>query len=118
MQALPIAHDIPLQQFNTFAIPARARRYLRVEDPAQLQALAADPVLAALPRLALRDTPASHYHIRKAHAPDQLSSFEAAAYALTALEDDGAAALAQLLDAFDSFVAQQLALAAGAPDSN
>jgi UDP-N-acetylmuramate dehydrogenase len=53
MQALPIAHDISLQQFNTFGIPARARHYLRVEDPAQLAALAADPVLAALPRLVL-----------------------------------------------------------------
>ena len=53
MQALPIEHDISLQQFNTFGIPARARRYLRVEDPAQLQALAADADLAALPRLVL-----------------------------------------------------------------
>lgn len=53
MQALPIEQDISLQQFNTFGIPARARRYLRVDDPAQLQALAADPVLAALPRLVL-----------------------------------------------------------------
>jgi UDP-N-acetylmuramate dehydrogenase len=53
MQALPIEHDISLQQFNTFGIPARARRYLRVEDPAQLAALTADPVLAALPRLVL-----------------------------------------------------------------
>jgi UDP-N-acetylmuramate dehydrogenase len=53
MQALPIEHDISLQQFNTFGIPARARRYLRVLDPAQLTALAADPVLAALPRLVL-----------------------------------------------------------------
>jgi UDP-N-acetylmuramate dehydrogenase len=53
MQALPIANDISLQQFNTFGIAARARRYLRVEDPAQLAAVAADPVLAALPRLVL-----------------------------------------------------------------
>jgi UDP-N-acetylmuramate dehydrogenase len=53
MQALPIAHDISLQQFNTFGIPARARRYLRVDDPAQLAALTADPELAALPRLVL-----------------------------------------------------------------
>ncbi|CAH0286865.1 UDP-N-acetylenolpyruvoylglucosamine reductase [Massilia sp. Bi118] len=53
MQALPIAHDISLQQFNTFGIPARAKRYLRVEDPAQLAQLAADPELAALPRLVL-----------------------------------------------------------------
>jgi UDP-N-acetylmuramate dehydrogenase len=53
MQALPIAHDISLQQFNTFGIAARARHYLRVEDPAQLAALVADPVLSALPRLVL-----------------------------------------------------------------
>jgi UDP-N-acetylmuramate dehydrogenase len=53
MHALPIEHDISLQQFNTFGIPARARRYLRVLDPAQLTALAADPDLSALPRLVL-----------------------------------------------------------------
>jgi UDP-N-acetylmuramate dehydrogenase len=53
MQALPIAHDISLQPFNTFGIDARARHYLRVEDPAQLALLCADPVLAALPRLVL-----------------------------------------------------------------
>jgi UDP-N-acetylmuramate dehydrogenase len=53
MQALPISQDISLQQFNTFGIAARARRYLRVEDPAQLALLAADPLLAALPRLVL-----------------------------------------------------------------
>jgi UDP-N-acetylmuramate dehydrogenase len=53
MQALPIAHDISLQQFNTFGIAALARHYLRVEDPAQLAALAADPLLAARPRLVL-----------------------------------------------------------------
>jgi UDP-N-acetylmuramate dehydrogenase len=53
MQALPIEHDISLQQFNTFGIPAHARRYLRVEDPAQLALLTADPALAALPRLVL-----------------------------------------------------------------
>jgi len=53
MQALPIENDISLQQFNTFGIAARARRYLRVEDPVQLAALAADPLLSALPRLVL-----------------------------------------------------------------
>ncbi|MGJ7917548.1 UDP-N-acetylmuramate dehydrogenase [Massilia sp. LXY-6] len=53
MQALPIEQNISLQQFNTFRIDARARRYLRVIDPAQLAALAADPALAALPRLLL-----------------------------------------------------------------
>jgi UDP-N-acetylmuramate dehydrogenase len=53
MQALPIEQNISLQHFNTFGIPARARRYLRVSDPAQLAALAADPALAAQPRLVL-----------------------------------------------------------------
>lgn len=68
-----------------------------------------NPVLAALPRLSLRQMPPSHYRIRKAHAPDQLSSFEAGAYALAALDPGVAAeqALARLLDAFDGFVDQQ-----------
>jgi UDP-N-acetylmuramate dehydrogenase len=50
---LHLSSDVPLDAFNTFRIPARARRYVRVTDPAQLQAVAADPVLAALPRLVL-----------------------------------------------------------------
>jgi UDP-N-acetylmuramate dehydrogenase len=49
----PSPHDVQLQPFNTFGIAARARRYLRVTDPAQLAAVAADPALAALPRLVL-----------------------------------------------------------------
>jgi len=53
MHALPISQDVSLQPFNTFGIAARARQYLRVEDPAQLAAVAADPVLAVLPRLVL-----------------------------------------------------------------
>jgi DTW domain-containing protein YfiP len=65
-----------------------------------------NPLLQGLPRLALRDMPASHYRIRKAHRPDQLSTLEAAAYALMRL-DGGEARLAPLLDAFDGFVAQQ-----------
>ena len=50
---LPIEHDVPLQRFNTFGLPARARRYLRVTDPAQLPQLHADPALAGLPRFVL-----------------------------------------------------------------
>jgi len=54
MQAdLSLSSDVPLDAFNTFRIPARARRYLRVTDVAQLQAIAGDPALAALPRLVL-----------------------------------------------------------------
>lgn len=60
-------------------------------------------LLQTLPRLPLRQMPASHYLIRKAHAPDQLSTLEASCYALAQL--DGAASLQPVLDAFDGFVA-------------
>ena len=62
-----------------------------------------NPVLHALPRLPLTQMPASHYLIRKAHAPDQLSTLEASCYALAQL---GATAdLLTLLASFDAFVA-------------
>lgn len=89
-------------------------------DPAQLRLVVLDatwrksrkmlylhPLLQQLPRLPLRDTPASHYLIRKAHAPDQLSTLEATCYALMQLEQ-GAERFAPLITAFDGFVAQQL----------
>jgi UDP-N-acetylmuramate dehydrogenase len=50
---VPVSTDVPLATFNTFGIAAYARRYLRVTDADQLAAVAADPVLAALPRLVL-----------------------------------------------------------------
>jgi DTW domain-containing protein YfiP len=62
--------------------------------------------LQSMPRLPLRDTPASHYLIRKAHMPDQLSTLEATVYALAQLEND-AQKFHPLIDAFDGFVAQQ-----------
>jgi DTW domain-containing protein YfiP len=65
-----------------------------------------NPPLQALPRLPLRDTPPSHYLIRKAHLPDQLSTLEATAYALAQLENDPHK-FSPLIDAFDGFVAQQ-----------
>ena len=65
-----------------------------------------NPPLQALPRLPLRDTPPSHYLIRKAHLPDQLSTLEATAYALAQLENDPHK-FKPLVDAFDGFVAQQ-----------
>jgi DTW domain-containing protein YfiP len=74
-----------------------------------------NPLLQQLPRLALRDMPASRYRIRKAHGPDQLSTLEAAAYALMQLEQD-AQALQALLSAFEGFVAQQASYAHGAVD--
>ena len=72
-----------------------------------------NPLLQQLPRLPLRDTPPSHYLIRKAHAPDQLSTLEATCYALMQLENDPAR-FQPLIDAFDGFVAQQLRYAATA----
>ena len=64
------------------------------------------PPLQELPRLALRDLPPSHYLIRKAHRPDQLSTLEATCTALAQLEHD-APRYRPLLAAFDGFVAQQ-----------
>jgi DTW domain-containing protein YfiP len=82
--------------------------------------LYSNPALQALPRLALTDVPTSHYLIRKAHAPGQLSTLEATAYALARLEEEGirgdarfgASRFAALIEAFDGFVGQQQALAA------
>jgi DTW domain-containing protein YfiP len=66
------------------------------------------PWLQSLPRWSLDHVPASRYAIRKAHQPGQLSTLEAVCEALTQLEGD-ATDCQHLLDAFDGFVAQQLA---------
>lgn len=62
--------------------------------------------LQGLPRLALQDLPPSAYRIRKAHAPDQLSSLEAAAHALSQLENRPEH-YEPLFAAFNAFVEQQ-----------
>lgn len=67
-----------------------------------------NPLLQALPRLALDETPASRYAIRKAHAPHQLSTLEATQLALQRLEP-GNAGIAALGRAMDDFVARQQA---------
>jgi DTW domain-containing protein len=67
-----------------------------------------NPALQTLPRLALRDMPPSNYQIRKAHLPDQLSTLEATCAALAQLEGRDAP-FEPLLQAFDGFVAQQMA---------
>nr|WP_315482797.1 tRNA-uridine aminocarboxypropyltransferase [uncultured Undibacterium sp.] len=64
------------------------------------QMLMQNPVLQSLPRYALRDVPASRYQIRRAHAPDQLSTLEACTYALMQLES-ASVQCGRLLDAFD-----------------
>ncbi|MFZ6769459.1 tRNA-uridine aminocarboxypropyltransferase [Undibacterium sp. Di26W] len=66
-----------------------------------------NPLLQQLPRLSLQDMSASHYRIRKAHAPDQLSTLEAACYALMQLEQDEEK-YQPLLQTFDGFVGQQM----------
>lgn len=68
-----------------------------------------NPLLQRLPRLPLRDVPASRYVIRKAHRPGQLSTLEAVCLALIQLEGD-AQRYQPLLAAFDGFVARQAAM--------
>lgn len=93
-----------------------APKYL--ENPAQCRLIVLDgtwrksrkmlhlnPLLQSLPRLALSDMPASHYRIRKAHRPDQLSTLEAVCYALMQLEKNSEKYM-PLLNAFDGFVEQ------------
>jgi DTW domain-containing protein YfiP len=100
------------------APPVLAPALLR--DPSQLRLIVLDgtwrksrkmlylnPLLQQLPRLSLRDMPASHYLIRKAHSPDQLSTLEATCAALMQLEGS-VEPFQPLLRAFDGFVAQQL----------
>jgi len=101
------------------APPALAPALLR--EPARLRLVVLDgtwrksrkmlhlnPPLQHLPRLALRDVPASRYRVRKAPGPDQLSTLEATCAALARL-DGGPARFAPLLGAFDGFVAAQIA---------
>lgn len=66
--------------------------------------------LQDLPRMPLTGAPPSLYRIRKAHAPDQLSSLEAAAYALMQLEGR-VEHFQPILNAFDGFVDQYATVA-------
>jgi DTW domain-containing protein YfiP len=102
-------------------LPAAKLDPAALHDPAQIRLVVLDgtwrksrkmlyqsPDLQQLPRLGLRDVPPSRYRIRKAHRPDQLSTLEASCQALAQLEGN-AERFQPLLDAFDGFVAQQLA---------
>ncbi|RZL34994.1 MAG: DTW domain-containing protein [Rubrivivax sp.] len=64
--------------------------------------MAANPWLAALPRLSLPELP-SRYTLRRAHRPGQLSTLEAGLHALALLEG-GPERFAPLWSAFDAFV--------------
>lgn len=70
-------------------------------------------LLQDIARLPLTQAPPSLYRIRKAHAPDQLSSLEAATYALMQLER-AAEKFQPVLDGFDAFVDQYATAAARA----
>lgn len=67
-----------------------------------------NPLLQQLPRLPLRELPASRYRIRTARQPHQLSTLEATCAALAQLEGHPRR-FEPLLGAFDRFVAQQAA---------
>jgi DTW domain-containing protein YfiP len=62
-----------------------------------------NPALHGLPRLPLRAMPPSHYRIRKAHAPDQLSTLEASCHALAQIEGD-ADKFRPVLEGFGRFI--------------
>jgi len=99
----------PLLDASLLAEPGRLR--LVVLDATWRKSrkmLYLNPALQRLPRLALRDVPPSSYRIRKAHAPHQLSTLEAAVHALAQLESRPAH-YRPLLQAFDGFVQQQAA---------
>lgn len=65
-----------------------------------------NPPLQQLPRLALRDLPASRYAIRRAHRPGQLSTLEATACALAQLEPHNQEP-DRLLQAMDALVQRE-----------
>lgn len=65
-----------------------------------------NPLLQQLPRLGLRDLPASRYAIRRAHRAGQLSTLEATCCALAQLEPANQV-LERLLQAMDALVLRQ-----------
>ncbi len=90
--------------------PAPVRRLVLIDGTwrKSRKMLYANPLLAQLPRLALTDTGPAGYRIRKAPRAGQLSTLEAAALALQALEawPDGAPPLQALQQSFDGLIAQ------------
>jgi DTW domain-containing protein YfiP len=119
-QVLLLYPDMPHDQVLGAKVPPRLPSAL-LHEPSQLRLVVLDgtwrksrkmlhlnPLLQQLPRLSLTDMPASHYVIRKAHRPDQLSTLEATCAALGQLERN-TEHFAPLLAAFDGFVGQQLA---------
>ena len=103
--------DTPGMQLSAFAFDADQPLRLVVLDATWRKSrkmLALNPVLQSLPRLALQAPPPSRYLVRKAHRPGQLSTLEAVCQALMQVEGDLDRYL-PLLQAFDGFVAAQMA---------
>lgn len=96
--------------------PTRQLKTLVLVDATWTQAvklLAANPRLAALPRLALApDRPSGYGDLRREPAPGHLSTIEAAALALGALEGD-ASRFEPMCAAFRRSVEQQIGCARG-----
>lgn len=119
-RSLLLYPDTPLDQAPDLA-PAPPLTPAMLCEPARLRLIVLDatwrksrkmlylnPALQKLPRLALRDLPASAYAIRKARRADQWSTLEATCAALAQLEGDSLP-FEPVLRGFDGFVAQQLA---------
>ncbi|GAB3388676.1 tRNA-uridine aminocarboxypropyltransferase [Massilia agri] len=100
LPAPPPLTPLPAQALRLVVLDATWRKSRKM--------LYLNPLLQRLPRLALLDVSPSGYRIRKAHAPHQLSSLEAAALALAQLERN-AEKFHPLFDAFAGFVEQQAA---------
>jgi DTW domain-containing protein len=86
------------------SLPARIDRLILLDGSwrQSRRLLAANPWLAALPRLSLPEQ-SGHYALRRAHRPGQLSTFEAGMHALAQLEGEPER-LAPLWSAFFAFV--------------
>jgi hypothetical protein len=97
------------------ALSAAPPRTLVVVDGTWLQAekmLAVNPALAALPRVSLAGHESGYGELRREPAAGHLSTIEAVAHALGALERDPAR-FAPMVDAFRRMVALQLEVARG-----
>ena len=104
-----------LSMADRAALPAGAILRLVVIDGTWRKSrkmLYLNPALQQLPRLSLQAVTPGRYAIRKAQAPGQLSSFEAAALALGQLQGwDAASPSAQrLMQSFDATMQQHQAL--------
>lgn len=101
---------------ETSAQAAQVRKLVIIDATwrKSLRMLACNPLLQALPRLALQSTPTSRYLIRQARQAHQLSTLEACCQALAELEGEPGR-YQPLLAAFDGFVSEQARWMAGLP---